>query len=132
MCGLEKQHPAWQNSIELGNSTCTENHTYLSIYKSKFLWISLSTFLKIITFTNGRIYASRQKRCSDIREQLGIFDINDKLTQNKINWREHIQRMDNKLRKKNQITNLKGEGHKQDGEMISGRKEQAKGPKPYG
>ena len=31
---------------------------------------------------------------SDIREQLGIFSINDKLTQYKINWREHIQRMD--------------------------------------
>ena len=34
-------------------------------------------------------------------EQLGIFYINDKLTQYKINWREHIQRMDdNKLPKK--------------------------------
>ena len=31
---------------------------------------------------------------SDIREQLGIFNINDKSTQYKINWREHIQRMD--------------------------------------
>ena len=31
------------------------------------------------------------KRSSDIREQLGIFNINDKLTQYKINWREHIQ-----------------------------------------
>ena len=36
------------------------------------------------------------KRSSDIREQLGIFNINDKLTQYKINWREHIQRMDDK------------------------------------
>ena len=26
------------------------------------------------------------KRSSDIREQLGIFNINDKLTQYKINW----------------------------------------------
>ena len=33
-------------------------------------------------------------RSSDIREQLGIFNINDKLTQYKINWRQHIQRMD--------------------------------------
>ena len=31
---------------------------------------------------------------SDMREQLDIFNINDKLTQYKINWREHIQRMD--------------------------------------
>ena len=42
-----------------------------------------------------------QKRSSDIREQLSIFNINDKLTQYKINWREHIQRMnDNRLPKK--------------------------------
>ena len=51
-----------------------------------------------------------KKRSSDIREQLGIFNINDKLTQYKINWREHIQRMDdNRLPKKCLITNLKGE-----------------------
>ena len=35
-----------------------------------------------------------KKRNSDIREQLGIFNINGKLTQYKINRREHIQRMD--------------------------------------
>ena len=35
-----------------------------------------------------------KKRSSDIREKLDIFNINDKLTQYKINWREHIQRMD--------------------------------------
>ena len=44
----------------------------------------------------------RRKRSSDIREQLGIFNINDKLTQYKINWREQIQRIDgNRLPKKN-------------------------------
>jgi hypothetical protein len=49
------------------------------------------------------------KRSNDIREQLGIFNINDKLMQYKIHWREHIQRMDdNRLPKKVQITNLKG------------------------
>ena len=32
-----------------------------------------------------------KKRSSDIKEQLGIFNINDKLTQYKINWREHIK-----------------------------------------
>ena len=31
---------------------------------------------------------------SDITEQLGIININDKLTQYKINWRGHIQIMD--------------------------------------
>jgi len=31
-----------------------------------------------------------KKRSSDIREQLGIFNINDKLAQYKINWRDHI------------------------------------------
>ena len=37
----------------------------------------------------------------DIREQLGIFNNNDKLTQFKLNWREHIQRMgDNPTTKK--------------------------------
>ena len=43
-----------------------------------------------------------KKRSSDIREQLGIFNINEKLTQYKINWREKLQRMDdNRLPKKN-------------------------------
>ena len=41
-----------------------------------------------------------KRRSSDIREQLGIFNNKDKLTQYKINWREHIQRMDN-----NRLTN---------------------------
>ena len=41
------------------------------------------------------------KKSSDLREQLGIFNFNDKLTQCKTNWREHIQRMgDNRLPKK--------------------------------
>ena len=30
-----------------------------------------------------------QKRSSDTREQFGILNINDKLTQYIINWREH-------------------------------------------
>ena len=35
---------------------------------------------------------------------LGIFNINDKLTQYKVNWRGHIQRMDdNRLHKKKKI-----------------------------
>ena len=43
-----------------------------------------------------------KKRSSDIREQFGICNINDKLTQYKMNLREHIQRMDdNGLPKKN-------------------------------
>ena len=37
-----------------------------------------------------------KNRSNDLREQLGIFNINDKLTQYKINWKEHIQRMDDK------------------------------------
>ena len=35
-----------------------------------------------------------KKRSSDKREQLGTFNINDKLTQCKIHWMEHIQRID--------------------------------------
>ena len=42
-----------------------------------------------------------KKRSSDIGKQLGSFNINDKLTQYKINRREHIQRMDNRLPQKN-------------------------------
>ena len=50
---------------------------------------------------NGKIHFGTKKSSSDIRKQLGIFNINDKLTQFKINWREHIQRMDDsKLPKK--------------------------------
>ena len=50
-----------------------------------------------------------KKRSGDKREQLGIFNINEKLTQYKINWREHIQRMDdNRLPRKN--LNYRSEG----------------------
>ena len=42
--------------------------------------------------TNGRIYTLDKKRSSDKQEQLGIFSINDKLTQYKINWRRNIGR----------------------------------------
>ena len=72
-----------------------------------------------------------KKRSSNMREQLGIFNINDKLTQYKINWREYIQRMsDNRLPKI--ISNYKPEGRRNietpqtRWEEISGRKEQAK------
>ena len=41
-----------------------------------------------------------KKRSSDIREQLGIFNINDK---HKINWRKHIQRMDDNILPKKKI-----------------------------
>ena len=36
-----------------------------------------------------------EKRSSDIRKELGIFNSNDKLMQYKINWTERIQTMDN-------------------------------------
>ena len=36
----------------------------------------------------------KKKRSSDIREELSIFNINNKLMQYKINGKEHIQRMD--------------------------------------
>ena len=50
-----------------------------------------------------------KKISTDIREQLGIFNINDKL--HKINWREHIQRIDdNRLPKKK--LNYKPEGRR--------------------
>ena len=49
-------------------------------------------------------YTLLNKKSSEIREQVGIFNINDKLT----HWREHIQRMDdNRLPKK--IVNYKPE-----------------------
>ena len=55
-------------------------------------------FLRPMT---GYTLWDKKKRSSDIREQLSIFNINDKLTQYKINWREHIQGMDdNSLPKK--------------------------------
>ena len=44
-----------------------------------------------------------KKSITGIREQLCIFNINDKLTQYKINWREHIQRMDDNRIKKNEL-----------------------------
>ena len=52
-----------------------------------------------------------KQRSSDIIEQLGIFNINNKLMQFKINWEEHIQRMDdNRLPKK--ILNYKPVGRR--------------------
>ena len=75
--------------------------------KTKKLEAAEMSFFK----TNGRIITLGQKRSSDIREQLGIFNINHKLTQYKINWMEHIQRMDdNRLPKKK--LNCKPEGRR--------------------
>ena len=55
--------------------------------------------MRFLRLTAG--YKLLDKKSSEIREQLGIFNINDKLMQYKINWREHIQRMDdNRLPKK--------------------------------
>ena len=49
---------------------------------------------------------------------MGIFNINDKLTQYKINWREHVQRMDdNRLPKK--ILNHKPEGRRNIGRPLT-------------
>ena len=39
-------------------------------------------------------YTLWDKKSTYIREQLSIFNINDKLTQHEIDWREHIQIMD--------------------------------------
>ena len=61
--------------------------------------------------TAGYTLLDKKERSSDIREQLGIFYINDKLTQYKINWREHIQRMDDNRLPKN-ILNYKPEGRR--------------------
>jgi hypothetical protein len=45
---------------------------------------------------------------TDLREQLGIFNINDKLTLYKINWRDHIQRMDDNRLPKNNLNYILG------------------------
>ena len=51
--------------------------------------------------TNARIYTLGQKSSIDIKEQLCVFNINDKLTLYKINWRELMQKIcDNRLPKK--------------------------------
>ena len=48
--------------------------------------------MRFLRPTAGYTLLDKKKISSDIREQLGIFNINDELTQYKINWREHIQR----------------------------------------
>ena len=50
--------------------------------------------MKFLRPMAGYTLRDRKRRSSDIREQLSILNINDKLTQYKINWREHIQNMD--------------------------------------
>ena len=61
--------------------------------------------------------AGYKKWSSNIREQLGIFNINDKLTQYKINWREYTQRMDeNRLPK---ILNYRPEGRRNIGRPLT-------------
>ena len=59
----------------------------------------------------GYILWNKKISC-DIREQFGIFNINDKLMQYKINWREHIQRIDdNRLAKKKLMGDCKPYPH---------------------
>ena len=57
-----------------------------------------------------------QKKEYRHKRTVGIFNINDKLTQHKIKWREHIQRMDdNRLPQKN--LNDKPEGRRNIGRL---------------
>ena len=49
---------------------------------------------------------------------LGIFNINDKLTQYRINWREHIQRMDDNSLPET-ILNYKPEGRRNIGRPLT-------------
>ena len=75
-----------------------------------------------------------KKRSDDIREQLGIFNINDKLTQYKINWRNiYKEWMTTDYPKK---LNYKPEGRRNIGRPQTrwedDFREQANGPKPYG
>ena len=61
----------------------------------------------------------KKKRSSDIREQSGIFNFNDKLTQYKIDWREHIQRMDDKRLPKKKKLNYTPEGRRNIGRPLT-------------
>ena len=86
---------SWQGSLWTGNKSlfkvtlCKAFRVWLYLPsidgRTKLLFISL---LLCFNFnTNGRIYTFGQKKISsDIREQLGIFNTNGKLTQYKINW----------------------------------------------
>ena len=68
--------------------------------------------LKSITLMAGyTLWDKKKKRKNtDIREQLGIFNINKKLTQYKIrvNWREHIQKINGNRLQKNLNYKLEG------------------------
>ena len=115
------------------------------MFKFKLLKVSLKQFRsdkRIIEAAEMRFlrpmagYTLWDKTSSDIREQLGIFNISDKLTQYKINWREHIQRMDdNRLPKK--LLNYKPEGRRNIGRPLTRWEDDFweegtdQGPKPY-
>jgi len=68
------------------------------------------------------------ERSSDIREQLGVINITDKLTQYKINWRELS---------KNKVLNYKPEGRRNIGRPLTRWEDDFweegtdQGPKPY-
>ena len=72
--------------------------------------------MQYIFETIGTVYTLGQKISSDIREQMGIFNINNKLMQYKINWREHIQRMTTDYPKK---INYKPEGRRNIGRPLT-------------
>ena len=49
-------------------------------------------FVTVVLKNVNIICSLKKKRSSEIREQLGICNINDKLTQYKINWRENTKK----------------------------------------
>ena len=64
------------------------------------IWAAEMRFLR--PMAGYSLWDKKKKISCDIREHLGNFNINDKLTQYIISWSEHIQRMDdNRLPKKN-------------------------------
>ena len=60
--------------------------------RNKTIIISILTLLFLRPMAGCTLMG--EKRSSDISEQLSIININEKLTPYKLNWREHILRMD--------------------------------------
>ena len=56
--------------------------------------------MRFLRPTAGYTLLDKKKRISEIGEQLGILNINDKIKKCKINWWEHVQRIDDKRQPK--------------------------------
>ena len=80
------------------------SYTHLDVYKRQY-----SSGRNDISQARGRAYSSRSQKNVDVRQELNIMSIFDKIARYRLKWLEHLNRMDDCCISK-QLRNYKPKG----------------------